>query len=305
MFWDRWLTSLKDSSLVVAVLLLVVVYWVVLGLIILIEVVGVAVLVVVAVIVLLPLCIVLLLLLVILVVLLVVVVLLIVCLLLLLLLLGSFVSAFYAWRNVRRCLVFSCNLATRLLVNTAHGLALHKHIVKGFFGLRSRLLLCCCCPSRLVVLLLLLWRLLLLRGSILLRWWLLCFHFLVGIIFIHLDSETAYRVFGLFCCGYDDRRDVLHPPLPVAINELCHVVGLHFWVLQVQVSWLSRALVRIPVCRDSPCFSAGIQVLSGHDAQRQVDTTALTSLEKAFMLQIHLQHVLDLKDLTHPGRADV
>ena len=83
-------------------------------------------------------------------------------------------------------------------------------------------------------------------------------HFLVRIVIVHFRGQATHRVFGLLSRADNDRSDVLHPTVPVAVNKLGHVVRLVIWVLQVEIGRLSRALVRVPIGGDSPGISAGI-----------------------------------------------
>lgn len=138
-----------------------------------------------------------------------------------------------------------------------------------------------------------------------LRRWLLRLHLFIGIIIVHLDSQSTNGIFGLFRRSQYDRCDILHPSCPVAIDKLSHVIRLDVWILQVEICRLCRALIRVPICRCPPWFRARVCMLEGHHAQRQVDTCTLTTFEEAIVLEVNFEHVFDLEDLSHPGRANI
>jgi len=112
-------------------------------------------------------------------------------------------------------------------------------------------------------------------------------------------------VFLFLLLSRNYRCNALHPLGPVAIDELGHVVGLGLWVLQIQVRRLCRALVWIPVLWDPVRFSCWVQVREGHQAQRHLDASALATLKEPIVLQVDLEQVGDLEDLTHPRGANV
>ena len=67
----------------------------------------------------------------------------------------------------------------------------------------------------------------------------------------------------------ENGRQVFLPFGPVAINELSHVLGLFFWVGQVDICRMLRSLIRIPLVRHAPRFSAWFFPRCCEDAQRQ------------------------------------
>ena len=170
-------------------------------------------------------------------------------LLLLLLLSVVFVFLLYLGIHFRRK-YFACGL----LIYASHGFSMHEHLVEAFFLFCRLLLLGSSCVvsrqvSKLIVLV---------SSSLLLRRWLIVLHFLVRIVIVHFRGQATHLVFGLLSRADNDRRDVLHPAVPVAVNKLGHVVRLRIRILQVEICRLSRALVRVPIGGDSPGISAGI-----------------------------------------------
>ena len=171
--------------------------------------------------------------------------------LLLLLLLLSVVFVFLLYLGIHfRRKYFACGL----LIYASHGFSMHEHLVEAFFLFCRLLLLGSSCVvsrqvSKLIVLV---------SSSLLLRRWLIVLHFLVRIVIVHFRGQATHLVFGLLSRADNDRRDVLHPAVPVAVNKLGHVVRLRIRILQVEICRLSRALVRVPIGGDSPGISAGI-----------------------------------------------
>lgn len=56
----------------------------------------------------------------------------------------------------------------------------------------------------------------------------------------------------------------------------------------------------IPVLWDSPWFSAGLHSWSAHNLQRKVHALTLPTFKESIMLNVYLQNVLNLEDLSHP-----
>ena len=127
----------------------------------------------------------------------------------------------------------------------------------------------------------------------------------VGVLVVHFHCRATLPLRHVSLFIRDDWRQVLLPPAPVAVDVLSHVLWLLVRVLQVDVGGLLSALVRIPVLWDTPWRLARVHALSGHNAQRQVDGLAGATLKEAVVLQIHLEDVLHLEDLAHPGGTQV
>ena len=95
------------------------------------------------------------------------------------------------------------------------------------------------------------------------------------------------------------------PFLPVPLNKSRYVIRFGLSVLKIDVSGLGSASVRIPIGGDAPRFSARLQLWVGHDPDRHVDAFALAALEKAVMLQVDLETVGHLENLTHPRGTQI
>ena len=61
---------------------------------------------------------------------------------------------------------------------------------------------------------------------------------------------------GLPLVGLDERKYVCFPLRPVPVNVLSHVLRLLVGVGQVDIGWVLRALVRVPVLGNAPRVSA-------------------------------------------------
>ena len=123
----------------------------------------------------------------------------------------------------------------------------------------------------------------------------------IGIIGIHLQRCSPIRHLFLFIFSGGQYRCNIGLPLgPVFIYILGHVFGLLVRVLQKNVRWLLRALMRIPVLWDSPWFSARFHSWSAHNLQRKVHALTLSTFKESIMLHVYLQNVLNLEDLSHP-----
>ena len=88
------------------------------------------------------------------------------------------------------------------------------------------------------------------------------------IIFAHFKSLAATCLSLFSLSGGKDWRKIGLPLCPVSLDELCHVLGFGVWVLQIDVSRLLSALIRIPICRNSPWFGRGIKIGFRHYPQR-------------------------------------
>ena len=130
------------------------------------------------------------------------------------------------------------------------------------------------------------------------------FLFFVRVVIIHLNSLAAGHAQRDLFHSLNDGHDIFLPLRPITLEESSDVIGLLFRVLQIQVSRLLGALIRIPGRRYAPRFSALAELRGSHDTQGQVDTSALAALEKAIMLEIDFQGVRDLENLSHPTRAE-
>ena len=127
----------------------------------------------------------------------------------------------------------------------------------------------------------------------------------VWVLIIHFHGLSASPTCLLRFQRHNHWLHILLPFLPVPLDEARDVIRFGLRILKVDVSGLGGASVRIPIGGDSPRFSAGLQHWVGHDADRHVDTFALATLEKAIMLQVDLETVGHLENLTHPRGTQV
>ena len=97
----------------------------------------------------------------------------------------------------------------------------------------------------------------------------------------------------------------MFPLRPVPIHVICHVLWLFVGVLKKDIGWLFSALVGTPLLWHTPRFSGGLHTRDGQDLDGHIDTGSLASLEESLVLEVDFEDVLDLEDLTHPGRAQV
>ena len=124
---------------------------------------------------------------------------------------------------------------------------------------------------------------------------------LIRIIFIHLDRiPSLEHQLHILRIVSNDRLNIFLPLRPVAIHKVGHVLRLLVWVLQVHIGRFLCTLVGVPVIRYSPRFRGRLIVGCSKNFEGHIDAVTLAALKEAIMLQVDLEHVLDLEDLTHP-----